>query len=144
MVVNCSLKTQGDEDLRAVGDEALDDAGGGVEDGGDADGFGLELVGAFLGDGARDDDGDGVVGREAVDGGDEEEDAEFAGAGAADDFGDAVGEPEDAAVGLDGLEESAGEEGDDQGFAHAEGAFAEEVHGVEEAEFAEGAADEGG
>ncbi len=70
----------GDEELCTVGKEALDDAGGCVEDGCNATRLAGVFVAEFFRYRTRDDDGNGVVGREHVHKGDEGGDAEFAGA----------------------------------------------------------------
>ena len=72
----CVFKdSDGDEELGAVGNEALDGAGGGVEDAGNAAAIATIFVGKVFGDGAADDDGDGIVCREEVDATDEGHDA---------------------------------------------------------------------
>ena len=61
----------GNEELGAVGDEALDGAGGRVKDTGDAAAVAAVFVGEVFGNGAADDDGNGIVCREEVDAADE-------------------------------------------------------------------------
>ena len=64
----CVFKdADGNEELGAVGDEALDGAGGRVKDTGDAAAVAAVFVGEVFGDGAADDDGNGVIGSEEVD-----------------------------------------------------------------------------
>lgn len=67
-----------DEDLGAVGDDALDGTGGGVKDAGNATGIAVVFIGEVFGNGAAHNDGDGIIGSEEVDTANEGHDAELA------------------------------------------------------------------
>ena len=63
--------------MRAVRDEALDEAGEGIQDTGDAAAVQAEAVGDVLGDTADGDDGNGIVCRAKVGEADERSDAKL-------------------------------------------------------------------
>ncbi len=137
-------EADGDQDLGAVGNQSLDDAGGRIQDGGDADGIRPEPVRTGLRDGSGDDNGDRVVGGEEVDGADEQGDARLARARTAHQARNFLRQPEDAAVSLDRLEEAARKKGDDERLAHAECTVADVVESAPEVEPSECDAQDGG
>ncbi len=117
--------------MGAVGQEALGEAGGGVEDGGGAARGDVESAGYVFGYGAGGDDGDGVVGGADVDEAGEGSDAEFASAFAVNVAGECLDDEVDASVVADDFEHAACQDGHDDEFGHSHHAF---VHGREPAE----------
>lgn len=134
----------GHEELCAVGDEALGKAAEGVEQRGAHAAVYAVAVGNVAGYGAHGDEGDGVVGGAEVGQDDEQGDGGLGTALAADAAGEHADEPVDAAIVAYEGEHAAGEEGDDDEFAHAHDALAHGAHPAHEVEAATGHADNAG
>ena len=107
------------EELRAVGDDALEDAGENVEEGSASSRIDLVLLADLLGYVAGYDDGDGVIRCRTVHKGDEGSDAKLCCLRSPDHAVELVDEPGDAAVVGNHLGNAAAEKGEEEGFVHA-------------------------
>ena len=133
-------KGRAHEELGTIGEDALDDAGGGVEEAGGAGARDAVFLRDAAGDVADGDDGDGVIGGAEVGEGCHEGDAGFSAPAPTDAGGEVADDVVEAAVVADEFEHAGGEEGDDDELAHAGHALS---HGADPVHEGAGGADEG-
>lgn len=134
----------GGEELGAVGDEALEDAGEDVQEGGGFAWVDAEFLADFLRHVAGDDDGYRVVGGGAVHQGDEGRDGEFRALHALHEGRQFPDEPGDAAVVGDEFRHAAAEEGEEEGFVHGGEAFPDGLREADDREVSLGEPDAAG
>ena len=115
---------EGHQHLGAVGEDTLEDAGEGVQQGGGLSGGDAVVLGHLLGDGVGHDDGDGVVGGGDVHGAHQQAHAQLTALLAVEDPPDAVQKGVKAAVGPDQRAEGGDQDGDHGGLIHPGGAGA--------------------